>query len=62
MEALNTAESAGATKRDLEILMMGLLTDAACSGALAKFSAEQTAGLIAMACEPPTDRGLPVSH
>jgi len=62
MEALNTAEAAGATKRDLEILIMGLLTDAARSGAPTKFSAEQIAGLIAIACEPPTDSGLPVTH
>jgi hypothetical protein len=29
---------------------------------MVKFSAEQIAGLIALACEPPADSGLPVSH
>ena len=62
MEALGVAETAGATKADLEQRIVGLLTDGARRGAPAKFSAEQIAGLIALACEPPADSGLPVSH
>ena len=62
MEALGVAETAGATNADLEKRIVALLTDGARSGAPAKFSAEQIAGLIAMACEPPTDSGLPVTH
>ena len=62
MEALGLAETAGATNTDLEKRIVGLLTDGARSGAPAKFSAEEIAGLIAMACELPADSGLPVSH
>ena len=62
MEALGVAETAGATKADLEKRIVSLLTDGARSGAPAKFSTEQIVGLIVMACEPPTDSGLPVSH
>ena len=38
------------------------LQDQARSGAPAKFSAEQMAGLIAIACEDPSASGYPVSH
>ena len=31
-------------------------------GAPPKFTPEQMAGIIALACEPPADSGLPVSH
>ena len=62
MEALGVAEAAGATNADLEKRIVGLLTDGARSGAPAKFSAEQIASLIALACELPADSDLPVSH
>ena len=62
MEALGVAETTGATKADLEKRIVSLLTDDARSGASAKFSAEQIAGLITLACEPPTDSGLPMLH
>ena len=52
-EALATAESEGATDKDLAKLIMGLLADDERSGAPSKFSAEQVAGIIALACEPP---------
>ena len=62
MASLQTAEAAGATDQDLEKLIIGVLTDVIRSGAPPRFSAEQVAGIIALACEPPSDSGLPVSH
>ncbi len=62
MASLQAAESAGAKDLDLEKLILGVLSDAARSGAPAKFSAEQIVGIIALACGPPSDSGLPVSH
>lgn len=56
------AEAAGATDQDLEKLIIGVLTDVTRSGAPPRFSAEQIAGIIALACEPPADSGLPVFH
>ena len=61
-EALATAETEGATGKDLEKLVIGVLMDDARSGAPPKFSPEQLAWIIALACEPPSDSGLPVSH
>ena len=62
MASLLTAEAAGATDQDLEKLIIGVLTDVTRSGAPPRFGAEQVAGIIALACEPPADSGLPVSH
>lgn len=62
MTSLLAAEAAGATDSDLESLIIGVLTDVVRSGAPPRFSAEQVAGIIALACEPPADSGLPVSH
>ena len=62
MTSLLTAEAAGATDPDLEKLIISVLTDVTRSGAPARFSAEQVAGIIALACELPADSGLPVSH
>ena len=62
MRSLLTAEAAGATDQDLQKLIIGVLTDVTRSGAPPRFSAEQVAGIIALACEPPADSGLPVSH
>jgi len=62
MASLRAAEAAGATDQDLEKLIIGVLTDVTRSGAPPRFSAEQIAGIIALACEPPADSGLPVSH
>jgi putative transposase len=61
-ESLGTAEEEGASAKDFEKLVIGVLKDDARSGAPAKFSAEQVAGIIALACEKPSDSGLPVSH
>ncbi|MCC7380916.1 MAG: helix-turn-helix domain-containing protein [Deltaproteobacteria bacterium] len=59
---LAVAEKNGATDKDLEKLIRTVLADDERSGAPATFRPEQIAGIIAMACEPPGDSGLPVSH
>jgi transposase len=61
-EKLRAAEDAGASQGDFEALVMAVLSDDARSGAPTKFSAEQIASLIALACESPAESGLPVSH
>jgi transposase len=60
--ALVAAEEKGATDRDLEELILAVLADDERSGAPARFTPEQVAGIIALACEPPAESGLPVSH
>ena len=62
MASLCAAEAAGTTRQDLAKLIIAVLTDAARSGAPVTFSAEQVAGMIALAGEPPSDSGLPVSR
>jgi transposase len=62
MLRLSAAEDAGASDNDLQQRIIQLLSDEVRRGAPATFSAEQIAGLIALACEPPSDSGLPVSH
>jgi transposase len=59
---LATAEGDGATDKGLEKLILAVLADDGRSGTPAKFTPEQIAGIIALACEPPADSGLPVSH
>ena len=61
-EILAAAEAEGASDNDLEKLVIGVLNDDERSGTPAKFSPEQIVGIIALACEPPADSGLPVSH
>ncbi len=61
-ERLAEAEQENATDSHLENLVVGLLSDLQRSGAPSKFTAEQVANLIALACEPPADSGRPVSH
>jgi putative transposase len=60
--ALSAAEKRDASDKDLEKLIVGILTDDDRSGAPPKFTAEQIASIIALACEPPAESGLPVSH
>lgn len=60
--ALVAAETRGASDRDLEKLIVGILTDDDRCGAPPKFTPEQIAGIIALACEAPEDSGIPVSH
>lgn len=59
---LAEAEAEGATGNDLSNLILDVLGDNARSGAPPKFTAEQVAQIIALACESPADSGLPVSH
>ena len=61
MASLLAAEAAGAIDQDLEKLIIGVLTDVTGSGPPPRFSAEQVVRIIALACEPPADSGLPVS-
>lgn len=61
-EVLAAAEAEGATDKDLEALIRGVLGDDPRSGAPPKFTPEQVASIISLACEPPEDSGVPVSH
>lgn len=61
-DAVNAAEAAGATTRELKALLVGALSDAKRPGGPPKFSPEQVAQLISLACEPPADSGLPITH
>jgi len=61
-EALAAAEQEGISDRDLEQMLVAVLSDEERSGAPPTFSPEQVAAIIALACEPPVDSGLPVSH
>jgi transposase len=59
---LADAETEGATERDFERLVLRLLDDDERAGAPPTFTPEEVAGIIALACEPPADSGLPISH
>jgi len=61
-ERLALAEQEGVSDRDLVKLMYALLADEERSGTPPKFTAEQLAQLIAVACEKPEDCGRPVTH
>lgn len=60
--ALDAAELREASAKDLEKLIIGILTDDERCGAPPKFTPEQITGIIALACETPADSGIPVSH
>jgi transposase len=60
--ALTAAEEDGATDKDLGKLVLAVLADDERSGSPATFTPEQMAAIIALACEPPGESGLPVSH
>ena len=61
-EALVAAEQEGVSDQDFEDLIVTLLSDEQRSGTPPTFSPEQVTAIIALACEPPADSGLPVSH
>lgn len=61
-ETLKAAEDQGAKDKDLERLILRVLKDDERSGAPARFTPEQVAAIIALACESPKDSGLPISH
>ena len=56
------AEQAGASGRELQRHIERVLSDAPRSGTPPKFSAEQIAQLVALACEAPEDCETPVTH
>jgi len=59
---LDAAEQREASAKDLEKLIVGILTDDERCGAPPKFTPEQIARIIALACESPADSEIPVSH
>lgn len=59
---LQDAESNGATDKEIMALILSTLCDRYRSGVNPKFTAEQMAQIIALACEEPEKSGLPVSH
>ena len=61
-ERVAAAEAAGATDKELKARILEVLDDAARPGTPPKFSGEQVTRLIALACEPPEDSGLPITH
>ena len=61
-ERLSAAEGAGARDKDLAALVIEVLSDRPRPGAPSRFTAEQVTDIIALACDKPSDSGLPVSH
>jgi putative transposase len=59
---LAEAERAGATDRELSQRIQGMLLDEERTGSPPKFSPEQVAQIISLACERPEESGLPVTH
>ena len=59
---LLAAEAQAAQARDLRELITTVLSDAERSGSPPKFTPEQVAQLISLACESPQDSGIPVTH
>lgn len=61
-ERLAVAEQQEPSEKDLHALIAEVLSDAHRCGGPPTFTPKQVADLIALACEPPADSGLPVSH
>ena len=59
---LASAEMEGASDADLEAKILDVLSDEYRSGTPPKFTPEQVVAIVALACEPPADSGLPISH
>jgi transposase len=59
---LAEAEAGEASDKDLAKLLTEALSDAPRPGTPGKFTAEQLAQIISVACEPPEDSGRPVTH
>ncbi len=60
--SLAEAEAQEATEKDLENRVFAVLSDNPRSGAPATFTPEQLTRIIAVACEPPSDSDVPISH
>ena len=61
-EFLLKIEQGGATHSDLTARIIETLADEKRPGGPSKFSPEQIAQIIALACESPADSDLPISH
>jgi len=61
-EQLAAAELEGATDKDLRHLIASVLGDDERPGGPCRIGPEQTAAIIAVACEPPEESGRPVTH
>lgn len=61
-ERLMEAESAGVSDKDLGTVILEVVRDEHRDAGVSKFSPEQVASIIALACEPPAESGLPISH
>ena len=59
---LAAAEANECSDQEMRALIAAVLDDAARPGTPAKFSAEQLAQLVALACEDPSDSERPISH
>jgi transposase len=59
---LAAAEEQGASDKDLGRLVREVLSDRQRPGGPTTFTPEQVTDLIALACEKPSDSGLPISH
>ena len=62
MGLLASAEAQGVSDDDLETLVLDVIGDEPKSGGPPKFTPEQFAQIIALACEPPSKFGVPVTH
>jgi putative transposase len=62
VEDLAAAERAGASERELSQRIQGMLLDDERPGSPRKFSPEQVAQIISLACERPEESGLAVTH
>ncbi len=60
--SLAQAEAQEATEKDLENRVFAVLSDNPRSGAPATFTPEQLTRILAVACEPPSDSDVPISH
>ena len=60
--ALARAEQEQASEAALPHLIEQVLTDAPRPGCPATFGPEQIVGIVAVACEPPSESGRPISH
>lgn len=60
--ALAAAEAEGASDEHLEVLVLDVLSDEDRSGAPPTFTPEAIVAIVALACEPPRDSGLEISH
>lgn len=60
--SLAEAEAQEATEKDLENRVLAVLSDNPRSGAPATFTPEQLTRILALACEPPSDSDVPISH